>query len=252
MRRKKIGRYPLILIAEERSIDLKIILLPGLDGTGILFKPFIDALPSTIETLVISYPPDEKLSYKGLTEYVMDRLPKDEAYVLLGESFSGPIAYEIALSQPGNMKAVVFVASFLKTPQRLVLGLSRLLPRSLLLSLPMPEFVIKLFLLGPKASTQLVDLFRVSLNKVSAKVLSYRLNEITNLSINKQKCDVRAVYIQADDDYLVPERCVETFKEVMDNLKIYQVTGPHLILQANPLASSEIIVNEIRKEWGLM
>ena len=100
-------------------------------------------------------------------------------------------------------------------------------------------------MLGPKAGTQLVDLFRVSLNKVSANVLSYRLNEITNLSIRKQKCDVKAVYIQADDDYLVPERCVETFKEVMENLKIYQLSGPHLILQANPLESSEIIVNEM-------
>ena len=107
---------------------MKIILLPGLDGTGTLFKPLSDVLPSTIESLVISYPPDEKLSYTELTAYVMDRLPTDEAYVLLGESFSGPIAYEIALRQPRNMHAVIFVASFLTPPQRLVLGLSKLLP----------------------------------------------------------------------------------------------------------------------------
>lgn len=144
------------------------------------------------------------------------------------------------------MKAVIFVASFLKPPQRLVPGLSRLLPRSLLMSLPVPGFVIKSFLLGPNAGTQLVDLFRLSLDKVSANVLSYRLNQITNLSIRKQKCNLKAVYIQADDDYLVPERCVETFKEVMENLEIYQLGGPHFILQANPLESSEIIVNEMQ------
>ena len=105
-------------------------------------------------------------------------------------------------------------------------------------------FFIKSFLLGPNAGTQLVDLFRLSLDKVSANVLSYRLNQITNLSISKQKCDVKALYIQADDDYLVPERCVETFKEVMENLEIYQLSGPHLILQANPLESSEIIIDQ--------
>jgi hypothetical protein len=37
-------------------MQMKIVLLPGLDGTGILFKPFIEALPNGIDVLVISYP----------------------------------------------------------------------------------------------------------------------------------------------------------------------------------------------------
>lgn len=52
-------------------MDLKLVLLPGLDGTGLLFKPFVSALPSSAETLIITYPPDEKLSYKKLTEHVL-------------------------------------------------------------------------------------------------------------------------------------------------------------------------------------
>ena len=221
---------------------MKLVLLPGLDGTGNLFKPFIDALPSTIETLLITYPTDEKLSYNQLTEYVIDNLPTDDEFILMGESFSGPIAYEIALRCPNNLKSVIFVASFLEPPQRLVLGLSKLLPRSLLMSLPIPELIIKLLLLGPTASTQLVDLFRVSIKKVSGKLLSYRLNEIANLKLNKQRCSVVAVYIQATDDYLVPEHCVKPFEEVMENFRVYQVDGPHFILQANPYACVDILI----------
>ena len=221
---------------------MKLVLLPGLDGTGDLFKPFIDALPSTIETLLITYPTDEKLSYKQLTEYVIDNLPAGDDFILMGESFSGPIAYEIALRCPDNVKSVIFVASFLEPPQRLVLALSKLLPTSLLLALPIPELLIKMLLLGPGATTQLVDLYRTSVKKVSGKLLSYRLNEIANLKLNKQRCSVEAFYIQATDDYLVPEHCVKPFAEVMENFRVYQVDGPHFILQANPNACVDIVV----------
>lgn len=233
------------MTAKQGRADLKLVLLPGLDGTGLLFKPFIDALPSGVETSVIAYPVDEKLSYEQLTEYVIERLPKTETFVLLAESFSGPVACKIALQPPANMKSVVFIASFLAPPQKLVLGLSRLLPRRLLLSLPVPEFVVKLFLLGPDVSASLIDLFRMSLSKVSAKVLSYRLDEIAGLKFKAQRCDLEAVYIQASDDYLVPEQCVEPFREVMHKLKVYQVKGPHFILQANPQNCADILLEEV-------
>lgn len=53
-----------------------IILLPGLDGTGVLFKPLVG--------------------------FVLDRLP-DSEFVLLGESFSGPIALRVAARKPAGV-----------------------------------------------------------------------------------------------------------------------------------------------------
>ena len=226
---------------------MKLVLLPGLDGTGLLFKPFIDVLPSGVEALVITYPPDEMSGYQQLADYVLAQLPENEEFVLLAESFSGPVAYKIALQQPANMQAVVFVASFLKPPQRLVLALSRLLPRRLLLSLPVPEIILKLLLLGPDASASLVDLFRLALGKVSAKVLTYRLDEIASLNIAMLKCDTRALYIQASDDYLVPEGCAEAFMGVMNNITLHQVEGPHFILQANPQGCADLILEEVQR-----
>jgi hypothetical protein len=51
----------------------KLIILSGLDGTGRLFQPFIEALPSNIEAVVISYPTDKNLAYEALTQYVLKK-----------------------------------------------------------------------------------------------------------------------------------------------------------------------------------
>ena len=75
---------------------MKIILLPGLDGTGHLFEPFVHALPTEVEASVISYPADSALSYTELVDFVSHKLPKED-FFLLGESFSGPIVYQLAL-----------------------------------------------------------------------------------------------------------------------------------------------------------
>lgn len=225
---------------------MKIVLLPGLDGTGMLFKPLIDALPSDVEPIVITYPLDEKLTYSALCDYVMKRLPKDEDYVLLGESFSGPIAYAIALLNPKNMKSAIFVASFLSSPRPIAIGLSRILPKRFLLSLPMPRLVIKAYLLGSGCSEELMGLFRRALKKVSPDVLIFRLNQIANLSNKHQCCDKRAIYIQAKSDKLVSEECVTAYKEVVEDLHIFQVEGPHFILQASSSACAEIVINEMR------
>jgi pimeloyl-[acyl-carrier protein] methyl ester esterase len=73
-----------------------LVLLPGLDGTGKLFAAFVRALGAGVESRVVGYSPDEPLGYEELELKVRAQLPLDRSYVLLGESFSGPIAMRIA------------------------------------------------------------------------------------------------------------------------------------------------------------
>ena len=224
---------------------MKVVLLPGLDGTGALFKPFIEILPNDIETLVISYPPNLKLNYEELVEFVISRLPKEE-FILVGESFSGPIAYMLALRKLENIKAVIFVATFLDNPRPFLLRLSRLLPISYIFSRPIPNFIVKAFFLGMTANKQLISLFKQNIKQVSADVLSFRLQEITKFTEGHLPCELKAIYIQAMDDKLVPERCAQSFKKVFNNIDIFQIEGSHLILQSQSLACAEIIADEIR------
>lgn len=224
---------------------MKIVLLPGLDGTGILFEPLIKLLPSDIEPLIISYPNNKKMNYEELTDYVINKLP-DVEYILIGESFSGPIAYQVALRKPNNLKSVIFVASFLSNPRNIILKLCDFLPLKLLFVLRIPRFFIKSFLLGKDINEQIISLLRQSLKKVPTSTLSYRLREIANLHKKHEHLSTRAVCIQPTNDKLVSSKSVKMFMNVMDNLSVYKVDGPHFILQANPLACVKIIVNEIR------
>ncbi len=223
---------------------MKVVLLPGLDGTGWLFKPFIDALPNDIDTLVISYPPDLKLSYAQLVDFVISQLPM-EKFILVAESFSGPIAYQIASRNLENLKSVIFVATFLENPNRFLLSMSNLLPTFFVKSMPIPNIFVKWLLVGMNANKQILGLFKKSIKKVSSEVLLFRLKEIGNLVKSSNSCEIESIYIQATDDKLVPKKCVDAFKKQFNNLKVFKIEGSHLILQSNPLSCAEIVMNEI-------
>jgi len=213
---------------------MKIVLLPGLDGTGDLFKPFIEELPNNIDTLIISYPENIRQSYEELTELVINVLPEEE-FILVGESFSGYIAYQVALRKPRNLKSIIFVATFLENPRPFLLGISSWFPRSLILSVPLPRYIVRQFLFSLTADEKIIDLFRQSIKQVSSHVLTFRLQEIAKLPQNQQFCEVKATYIQATNDKLVPKKCVERFKKVFNNFNVFQIEGSHFVLQMNPL-----------------
>jgi pimeloyl-ACP methyl ester carboxylesterase len=96
----------------DRSATTEIVLLPGLHGTGHLFADFARECPSAFVPRVIEYPCDRFLDYRELLPFVRDRLPQDSDFVILGESFSGPLAVMLAAGRPRRLRAVVLVATF--------------------------------------------------------------------------------------------------------------------------------------------
>jgi pimeloyl-ACP methyl ester carboxylesterase len=89
---------------------MKLVLIPGLDGTGDLFAPFVAALAG-VDTQVISYPPDRSMNYAEHEAHVRERLPEHGEYMLLAESFSGPVGIAIAASAPAGLKGLSSAAA---------------------------------------------------------------------------------------------------------------------------------------------
>jgi pimeloyl-[acyl-carrier protein] methyl ester esterase len=89
------------LIRIDHKCEARLVLLPGLDGTGELFAPFIDEL-GEIRSQVIAYPADRAMNYAEHESCARSQLPMDEDFVLLGESFSGPVSIAIAAAPPAN------------------------------------------------------------------------------------------------------------------------------------------------------
>lgn len=225
---------------------MKLILLPGMDGTGKLFQSFISELPSNIEYSIITYPENEYLGYKELELYVLEKLPKIDNFVLVAESFSGPIGYLLAKRNLSNMKGIFFVATFLQNPNKFLINLSKLLPLSLLLALPIPKSIIKAFFLGKNASNQSIIQFKNIIKGTNSKILSFRIKEISRLSIHLEKIKIKSFYIQALNDKLVSSNNLRSFTQISDILKTIKIKGPHFILQAKPRECAEFIANEIK------
>ena len=90
---------------------MRLILLPGMGGTGQLFDPLLAILPKEQEATVISYPKNQKKSWEELIELILSQLSQED-FLLVGESYSGYLAYRVAQRKPPHLKAVLFVATF--------------------------------------------------------------------------------------------------------------------------------------------
>src|SRR5688572_4533538 len=92
-------------------------LLPGLDGTATLHSAFAAAVSHAFDSVtVVSYPTDQALGYSALESLARAALPPVAPFVLLGESFSGPIALSIAADPPPNLVGLVLSTTFARSP----------------------------------------------------------------------------------------------------------------------------------------
>ena len=82
------------------------------------------------------------LSYAELVELVQRRLQDEKEYVLVAESFSGPVAIEIAATLPANLKALVLCATFISNPSTVPQSVRALL-RGPFFRLEPPQFFIE-------------------------------------------------------------------------------------------------------------
>ncbi len=221
---------------------MQIILLPGMDGTGILFRPFIQELTQhisedifkDINVQAISYPCDQKLSYGELIDYVRSRLPGEEEVILVAESFSGPIGYALAAEQPNMIRAVIFVATFLSPPK----GLLRMMPPpliALLMKIPLPVFLLSRLIFergSSNTSNKTIALFKTALKKIQRPVLAARMREMTGLRTEQQILDIPCAYIRAGNDLLISRSHAEEFRRIAPQLEVTEIPGPHFLMQA--------------------
>jgi hypothetical protein len=92
-------------IKHQQASMTDLYILPGLDGTTRMLHDFIAAArPSFAAVEGIAYPADVALGYRELETFARAALPRDAPFVLIGESFSGPVAISIAANPPPNVE----------------------------------------------------------------------------------------------------------------------------------------------------
>ena len=223
-----------------------LVLLPGMDGTGILFKPFLQALPPDLPVKVVAYPGHAPLSYEELESLVQAALPAQGPIVFLGESFSGPIAASLAAKLPGRVNGLILCCTFVRNPRSV---LSVFKPLANLIS---PDLVpIRLaawLLLGSFATPDLRALLRTALAGVSPSVLRARLNAVVTVNASAALAEVKVpvLYMQAAQDNLVPSGAARLAMAACPSMKVIPFKGPHCLLQAVPAEAAAVVAAFVR------
>ncbi|SEH70807.1 hypothetical protein SAMN05660691_00907 [Rheinheimera pacifica] len=108
-----------------------------------LFGPLL-ANTQGMEVVVLPLPNEGAQDYKSLSQYILKRLPHED-FILVAESFSGGIAAQLSQQIVPHLKGIIFVASFLSAPKKLMAHFASLLPIRHLTHLPFSGSVITHF-----------------------------------------------------------------------------------------------------------
>lgn len=213
-----------------------LILLPGMDGTGALFENFIASLSPEIKTVVISYPKTGRLNYEALTvlataQIQSAQIPKGAPYIILGESFSGPIAIALAANATDQLKGLILSCSFASNPRPLLSKFSFLVP-----AIPITKFwldILSKFLMSGFSSEKVYQLLQKTLPTVSPITLRSRLEAVINVDYSAKLTNIKVpiLYLRGRHDYLVPASASELIFKLAKNVTLIELDSPHLLLQ---------------------
>lgn len=216
-------------------------LLPGLDGTGRLFRGFTQFVTATNSTRVLPLPVHTKQDYESLANEIANDIGRTSPTVVVAESFSGPIAIKIASRYPDSVIGVVLVATFVTPP---VPKVAKFAPWEFLFRVPLPGFAARRFMLGASASDELVQALQLSVRETPVEVLAQRVRTLTSLDARKELAALKcpAMYLSPTHDRLIPKRCIDDVRQAKPDIEVHKIDGPHLILQQEPRAAWNRIV----------
>ncbi|HEY8360357.1 MAG TPA: alpha/beta fold hydrolase [Ramlibacter sp.] len=215
-----------------------LVLLPGMDGTGDLFAPFVNAVHLRVQ--IIRYPTARPLDYVGLKALVRAELPTNEPYVLLGESFSGPIALSIASERPQQLQGVVLCCSFAKNPRPglgALRGLVNLLPER------PPMKILETLLCGRFATPGTRAALSRAMCQVSPAALRARLRAVISVDAvaELRAIKVPLLYLRAAEDRVVPSAASRLVLANAASASCVELVAPHFLLQTVPEEAARVV-----------
>lgn len=208
-----------------------------MDGTGELLRSLADQLALHRPVHLFAYPPDRPLSYAQLATYVMERAP-NRPFIVLGESFSGPIAIEIAATDP-RAAGLVLASSFARHPlPAQFAALTRLLDLRWL-----PPRIIARALMGSTATPELTARLQQVLSALPREVLQYRAREALHVDkryrLREITCPV--LCLQGRFDYLVNRRQVDEIATAQPRCQVHWFDSAHMLLATHSEAAVKAI-----------
>jgi len=222
-------------------------MLPGLDGTGFLFEPLIEVLAREFEPVIVRYSNEEPGGYESLLPVVREALPSEGSFVILAESFSGPLALMAAHERPEGLIGVVLSATFVENP----LPWAPHLPKPFLEAermVKLPGGVVFNALLGAYRTPRLEGLLERARAELTPAALRVRLEAVSQVDVKRElrECPVPLLYLRAERDVLVPQRCATFIVDERPETRLVELDAPHCLLQTRPRECALAIAEFVR------
>ena len=224
-----------------------LVLLPGLDGTGKLFANFLKALDPSLGTQVVRYPPEVPLGYDELEALVRAALPR-RPFVLLGESFSGPLAIRIAARPPPGLQALVLCVTFAGNPFP---KLAWARPLAVFLPLKsLPRWMRAPLMWGSASPSKAPRQAERAMAGVATAVVRRRIAEL--LAVDETAAlgciSLPTLVLCAARDRVVSKAATMRIMRGIRHARQVEIDGPHLLLQTCPQECAAAVVGFVREE----
>ena len=213
-----------------------LILLPGLDGTGDFFQPLLEAIGDSMPARVVRYPVTGAYDYDTCLSLVQAELPTDAPYVVLGESFSGPIAIALAAQAPRVLAGLILSSTFASNPRPRLAVIRPLLPylpfHGTGTSLRLSRFMV----LGRWITPQIRELHQRILASVPADTIRRRLEAVADCDVRQSLAGLRVpiLCLVPKHDRLIPRSAARVIQQHSPAATVVEIDAPHCLLQCAP------------------
>lgn len=222
----------------------QLIVLPGLDGTGKLLEDLQQAAPPAMKAKVLAFPTTGPQDYATLEQVVAAKLPRDGSpYMVVAESFSGPLAIRLGVGNYPGLKAIVLVNSYVESPLSMSTGVVGTLTLPLWTRVNrIPRRAVRHLLLGRDAPRPLVDQVAKTIEEMRPGLLAARWKTVltANETASYAKSQIPMFYLRGLQDRLVPDTALETLVRIRPGLQVHEMRGPHMLLQCHPEACLKV------------
>lgn len=220
-----------------------LVLLPGLDGTGDFFAPLLEALGQSVRTRVVRYPVTGACDYATCQQLVRAALPAEGPYVLLGESYSGPVAISLAAQAPQGLAGVILCCTFANNPRPRLALIRPLLPFLPFHGSGASVRLSRFLVLGDWVTPAIRELHQKILYSVPSKTIRSRLEAVADCDVRDALAGLRLpiMCLVATHDRLIPRAAARLLRRQAPLATFVEIDAPHCLLQCEPQQAAEHI-----------
>lgn len=224
----------------------RLVLMPGLDGTGKLFAPIVPLLEQHFDLTIVTYPDLD--SFSDYIDCAQSQLPETPGFSLLAESFSGPVAMTLMARQPDQIGASVLSSTFARSPLAALTRMASYIPEQVFSIGALTDFVLDVYQTEDEDHSETLPLPLNVTEQLDGVLLKHRIAVLSRIDVSAMLPEIQVpiLYLHALRDRIVALTDAQMIEEYLLNVERVDIDAPHLLLQTRPQLCAELIIKHIQ------